>query len=211
MPVNFDKVSGSGVFGGLTLMGATATVLIFVGALGGAWLGRFQVVGLLAVGYIAGALMHRAILKATGHAVERTLAPRGETTPYRPTFSGIETLEVRGDLVAAETAWAEALARHPGNAYVLMRVAEFHLRLKQDALVALPLYERIRELPDAGRELRRYASQKIVDLYLGPLADEGRAMVALRRLIEGFPESREAAEARDALARLKAVRRDAEG
>jgi len=35
--------------------------------------------------------------------------------------------------------------------------------------------------------------------------------VALRRLIEGFPESREAAEARDALARLKAARRDAEG
>jgi len=211
MPVDFDKVRDSGVFGGLTLMGATATVMIFVGAIGSAWLGRFQVLGLLAFGYVAGALAHRAILRATGQAVERTLAPRGETTPYRPTFSDIETLEVRGDLAAAETAWAGALARHAGNAYVMMRVAEFHLRLKQDAAAALPLYERIRELPEAGHELRRYASQKLVDLYLGPLADEGRALVALRRLIDGFPDSREAAEAREALARLKAARRDAGG
>lgn len=36
-------------------------------------------------------------------------------------------------------------------------------------------------------------------------------MVALRRLIDGFPDSREAAEAREALARLKAARRDAGG
>ena len=211
MTVNFDRLRDSGVFGGLTLMGATATVMIFVGALGGAWLGRFQVLGILAVGYAAGALTHRAILRGTGRAIERTLAPRGDTTPYRPTFSGIETLEVRGDLVAAETAWVGALARHAGNAYVMMRVAEFHLRLKQDAAAALPLYERIRDLPEAGHELRRYASQKIVDLHLGPLADEGRALVALRRLIDGFPDSREAAEGRAALARLKAARRDADG
>jgi len=103
------------------------------------------------------------------------------------------------------------LARHSGNAYVMMRVAEFHLRLKQDAAAALPLYERIRDLPEAGQELRRYASQKIVDVHLGPLADEGRALVALRRLIDGFPDSREAAEGRAALARLKAARRDADG
>lgn len=211
MSVDFDKVRDSGVFGGLTLMGATATVMIFVGAFGGAWLGRFQVVGLLVAGYIAGALTHRVILRATGHAVEQTLAPRGETTPYRPTFSDIETLEVRGDLAGAEAAWAGALVRHPGNAYVLMRAAEFHLRLKRDAAAALPLYERILQTPDAGRELSRYAAQKLVDLHLGPLRDEGRAMVALRRLIDAFPDSREAAEGREALARLKAARRDAEG
>jgi len=45
-----------------------------------------------------------------------------------------------------------------------------------------------------------------VDLHLGPLADEGKAMVALRRLIDGYPDTREAAEAREALARLKAAR-----
>ena len=207
MPVDFDKVRDSGVFGGLTLMGATATVMIFVGALGGTWLGPFQVPGILLAGFLIGMVSHRLILRATGQAVERTLAPRGETTPYRPTFSDIETLEVRGDLAGAESAWAAALERHPGNAYVLMRAAEFHLRLKRDAAAALPLYDGILQAPDAGRELSRYAAQKLVDLYLGPLQDEGRAMVALRRLIDGFPDSREAAEGREALARLKAARR----
>ena len=63
-----------------------------------------------------------------------------------------------------------------------------------------------REIPGASRELVRYAQTKIVDLYLGPLKDEGRALVELRRLIEGFPGTHEAEQARAALARIKTER-----
>ena len=201
-----DDLRDSGLFGGLTLMGAAATVMLFVGALGSSWLGRWAMLVVLLAGFVIGSLVHRAILRGSGKAAHKVLGLDGETTPYKPTFSDIETLEVRGDLVGAEAAWAGALRRHPGNAYVLMRVAEFQLRLKRDPAAALRHFEAIRALPNAGRELGRYAAQKIVDLHLGPLADEGKAMVALRRLIDAFPDSREAAEARDALARLKAAR-----
>jgi len=206
MPRHFDDLRDSGIAGGLVLAGAAATVMIFAGALGGGWLGRGSVLLVLLGGFLIGTVLHRAILRASGRAVQRVLALDGGSTPYTPTFSDIETLEVRGDLAGAEAAWAAALERHPGNAYVLMRVAEFHLRLKRDAATALPHFEAIRDLPTAGRELGRYAAQKIVDLHLGPLADEGKAMVALRRLIDGYPDTREAAEAREALARLKAAR-----
>jgi hypothetical protein len=42
-----------------------------------------------------------------------------------------------------------------------------------------------------------------VDLYLGPLNDRGRALVELRRLVETYPDRREAQFARDAISRLK--------
>lgn len=206
MSRHFDDLRDSGLAGGLVLMGASAIVMVFVGGLGGARLGRGAVFLVLSGGFLIGAAVHRVLLRTTGIAARRLLAIDGESTPYQPTFSGIETLEVRGDLPGAERAWGGALERHPGNAYVLMRVAEFHLRLKRDPVTALGYFEAIRDLPTAGRELGRYAAQKIVDLYLGPLADEGKAMVALRRLIDRYPDSREAEEARGALARLKAAR-----
>jgi hypothetical protein len=55
-------------------------------------------------------------------------------------------------------------------------------------------------------EHERYVSQKLIDLYLGPLAGEGRALVELRRLIERHPGTREAEGARSAIAGLKGLR-----
>jgi hypothetical protein len=63
-----------------------------------------------------------------------------------------------------------------------------------------------RSLPGAKPELKRYTSQKIIDLLLGPLGDRGRAMAELRMLIDRYPTSREAEGAREALRRLKAER-----
>ena len=50
------------------------------------------------------------------------------------------------------------------------------------------------------------SSNRLVDLLVGPLADPGRAMVELRRLIERHPGTTAASHARDALARLKETR-----
>ncbi len=49
----------------------------------------------------------------------------------------------------------------------------------------------------AGRATRElYATQRLADLYLGALGDDGRAMVELRRLVERFPGTREGDGAR---------------
>ena len=132
--------------------------------------------------------------------------PSGNSTAYVPTFSHIEAIEIRGDLDGAAQAWADACVEHPTNALVWVKAGDFHLRLRKDPTAALAHFRVVRDLPGASEELVRYAHAKLVDLHLGPLADEGRALVELRRLIDRFPGTREAEQARATLARLKAER-----
>jgi hypothetical protein len=167
------------------------------------WLLGTALMGLAAWG------INYALLSGSGRAATAVYVPSGDTTAYVPTFSHIEALEIRGDLDGAAAAWASARAEHATNALVVVKSADFELRLRKDPAAALALYRAARDVPGASRELLRYAQAKIVDLHLGPLADEGRAMVELRRLIERFPGTIEAEEARAALARIKAARHDA--
>ena len=161
----------------------------------------------LAIGLIAGVALGvgvaRGILHLGGSFASSLYAPSGATTPHTPTFSHIETLEIRGDLDGAAAAWATAIAEQPESAFVIMKAADFHLRARKDAVVALEHFLRARALGSGSHDLRRYVQQQIIDIYLGPLADEGRGMVELRRLIDGFPGTREAEAARTALAALK--------
>lgn len=195
-----------GLAGALVTAGASIIVLLFLRALGGLAL-PVEMYLLLVIGAaIIGGMVQRMVVGGAAAAVESTLVADGSTTRYVPTFSHIEALEIRGDLVGAEKAWDEACAEDPTNAFVLVKAAEFHLRLKKDPAAALPRYRQVRDLPGASAELVRYSAQKVIDLYLGPLADEGRALVELRRMVERFPGTREAADARDVIARLKAAR-----
>lgn len=132
--------------------------------------------------------------------------PSGDSTAYAPTFSQIEAIEIRGDLEGAAQAWTDACREHATNAIVWVKAGDFHLRVRKDPATALTHFRTVRDLPGASSELVRYAQAKIVDLHLGPLADEGRALVEMRRLIDRFPGTLEAEQARATLARLKAER-----
>ncbi|MBX7120219.1 MAG: hypothetical protein K1X31_14605 [Gemmatimonadaceae bacterium] len=164
------------------------------------WLAGVAVAGIVAW------LPNWALMRAGERSAQLIYAPSGASTAYVPTFSHIDAMEVRGDLEAAERAWAEACAENPRSALVHVKAADFHLRSLNDPVAALALYARVREIPGAHAEHRRYVQAKIIDLHLGPLNDEGRAMVELRRMIDAFPGTREADEARQALAKLKAPR-----
>lgn len=156
-----------------------------------------------------GAFIARNLGRLSGNAAASIYTPSGDSTAYTPTFSHIDTLVIRGDLEGAATAWEVAILENPTHPGVIVKSADFHLRERRDPAAALPLYQRARQLNAGGEDLRRYVQQKLVDLYLGPLNDEGRAMVELRRLIDGFPASREAEAAREALASIKARRESA--
>ena len=191
-----------------------------VGLLGFMFTGLMQARGMVPPGFhftLLGAAggafigwgINRALLSSGEKAAGSIYAPSGSTTAYTPTFSHIEALEVRGDLDGAARAWEEAIAEHPMNALVRVRVADFHLRTRKDPRRAAVHYREARELGTANSDLQRYIGQKLADLYLGPLRETGKGMIELRRLIEGFPGSREADGARVALAALKAEMRDA--
>lgn len=158
------------------------------------------------LGYVTGRTIARTMFNAGAAMVTSVYSPGGDTTKYTPTFSHIEALEIKGDLDGAAAAWDVAVAENPQSMLTIVRAADFHLRLRKDPSAALKRYLSARALEGGTPDARRYVQQKIVDLYLGPLRDEGRAMVELRRLIDGFPSSREADGARAALAELKAQR-----
>jgi tetratricopeptide (TPR) repeat protein len=188
----------------LGLLGFMVTALMQVGGLvpGGA---HVPLIG-GGVGAFIGWGITRLLLSSGERVATSIYAPAGKTTAYTPTFSHIETLEVRGDFDGAARAWDETIAEHPTNALVRVRAADFHLRRRGDAARAVEFYRAARDLGTANDELRRYIGQKLADVYLGPLNDEGRAMGELRRLIDMFPDSREAQSAREALAAIKAAR-----
>lgn len=152
----------------------------------------------------------RGVWRLTAKSAERfgnsIYSPSGDTTAYVPTFSHIEAMEVRGDFDAAAAAWDAAIAEQPNSAVTIVRAADFHLRARKDAPTALEHFLRARATGNGTDDLKRYVQQKIVDLYLEELADEGRAMKELRRLIDAFPGTREAEGARATLADLKSRR-----
>lgn len=158
------------------------------------------------VAFYIGKLIARTALNSAARVASGIYTPDGASTAYTPSFSHIEALEIRGDLDGAAEAWALAVHEQPESALTNVRAADFHLRARKDPRAAVELYLRARTLGSGNEDLRRYVQQKLVDLHLGPLADEGRALVELRRLIDGFPGTREADAARAALAELKGRR-----
>ncbi len=186
------------------LLGAFFTILMQVRGLVPS--GPIVIVLGAGIAFFIGRGIARALFGAGAALVTTVFTPSGESTKYTPTYSHIEALEVKGDLAGAADAWDVAVAEHPEHVLTIVRAGDFYLRLRNEPSTALARYQQARALGTGSPDTQRYVQQKIVDLFLGPLQDEGRAMVELRRLIDAFPGTREADGARQLLAELKAKR-----
>jgi hypothetical protein len=157
------------------------------------------------IGYAVSTAISWITLTASGRAAQSIYMP-ATTGHFANEHSEIQTLEVRGDFKGAVSAWEAVAVAEPGNPWPLVRSAELYAGDLGEPATAIERYRMARSLPGAKPELKRYTSQKIIDLLLGPLGDRGRAMAELRMLIDRYPTSREAEGAREALRRLKAER-----
>lgn len=165
--------------------------------------------GVAATGGVIGATV---ILLAV-HAVQ-SLTQRGALAVLEPggrgreqaVYSHAEALAVRGNVAAASKVFDEVRAQHGEKALLLRAEAEIQLRADGDAQRARELLMRLRRAADATRADELYATHRLVDLYLGPLADEARAMAELRRIAERFPGTRDADGALAELERRRALR-----
>ena len=147
------------------------------------------------------------ILKLTDGAGAAALAivqPSGRSNPYEEQYSFQESLAARGDAAGALESYEAVIAEHPDAPLPRLRAAELHARRGGDTARAAELFRSVRDLPSASRRDALYASNRLVDLYDGPLAEPGRALIELRRMIDRYPDSPEARGARAALPRLKA-------
>ena len=157
-------------------------------------------------GAIAGALVAWfawLFANGAGAGFRAFIQPSGGSTPYTAQYSYEESLAVRGDVAGALAAYERRMAEQPADADVRRRAAELYAGEGADPARAAAVFRELRAIPGVAPEHVLYATQRLIDLYRGPLADEGRALVELRRLAETFPNSPAAIHAREAIRRIK--------
>jgi hypothetical protein len=138
-----------------------------------------------------------------GHAAASIYNPTGSTTPYQRVFSYQKALEMRGDFAGARESYEALIAESPGDAEVRFAAAEFCAGRGKDPARAAELYREIRQLAGATLQHESAATNALIDLYRGALADEGRARSELRRYAEKFGNTPQGELARRALEEMK--------
>lgn len=128
----------------------------------------------------------------------------GSTTPYEEQYSHEQSLVMRGQIDEALASFESIIRGNPAAVKPRVRAAELYSREQGNHLRAAQLLSEVQRIESAGAGDVVYATHRLVDLYTGSLNQPGRAMVELRRLIEKFPGTPAAEQARDALAALKA-------
>lgn len=134
--------------------------------------------------------------------IQRMIYPSGSTTPYAKVYSQEQSIAASGDVEGALEAYQAAMRNNPADPEPRFQAAELAFR-SADPSRAVALYIEGRRLGGADRARELFATQRLIDLYLGPLNDEGKARVELRRLTERFPGTREANAALVVLKRMK--------
>jgi hypothetical protein len=136
----------------------------------------------------------------------KRIAVDGTSTPYKEQYSYQQALVMQGRVDDALESFEAVIAEKPGEVSPRIKAAELYAREKQNHQRAAELFREVQRVVGVGVGEDIYASNRLVDLYTGPLNEPGRALVELRRLAERYPGSPAAQHARDALATLKAQR-----
>jgi hypothetical protein len=139
----------------------------------------------------------------TGGAWKR-VAVDGSSTPYERQFSYEQSLVMKGRVDDALASFEAVIATEPELIVPRIKAAELYAREKKDPQRAAELFRDVLRSPSITSGENVYVTNRLVDLYIGPLNDPGRALVELRRLIDTRPGSDAAEHARRSLADLKA-------
>lgn len=134
----------------------------------------------------------------------KAVAVDGSSTPYERQFSYEQSLVMKGRVDDALASFEAVIATEPELIVPRIKAAELYAREKNDAQRAAELFRDVLRSPAITGGENVYVTNRLVDLYIGPLNDPGRALVELRRLIETRPGTDAAEHARRSLADLKA-------
>jgi len=166
--------------------------------------GWWPVLWVVACTLASGCLATLAGLVSSGFAgaAWKHLMVSGASTPYVPQFSMQDAMVKQGRIDEALASFEAIILERPEEIDPRVKAGELYVR-QGNHQRALELFRYVQGMPsiDVGNDIS--VSYKLIDLYDGPLADRGRAIVELRRLIDRHPDSGAAAHAREALATLK--------
>ena len=156
--------------------------------------------------FIAGYTIRRimtVVPEGMARAFMYLIWPSGSSTPYEPTYSIEQSLAARGDHAGALEAYDEAMRLRPMDPEPRFQAAEL-LSRSSTPDKAVRLFVQARRLSGGNRSRELYATQRLIDLYLGKLDDQRRARAELRQLVKRFPRTREAAAAQKLLDEMSA-------
>ena len=139
------------------------------------------------------------ISRLAGGSFSAFIMPQGT---YEETFSYEDSLLARGNYNAAIAAFEKHVAAGSGGTALMLRTADLHVK-HGDPKRAVELYRQAQGAPAVPAADHMYATNRLIDLYTGALANPEGAMSELRRLIAVHPSSDAAKHARTALVNLK--------
>ena len=134
------------------------------------------------------------------------LATGGHGSASENQFSYQESLVMQGRVDDALASFEALIAASATAIEPRILAAELYSRNPANARRAAELLREAQRIPAITPGRDTYVTNRLVDLLTGPLADPGRALVELRRLIERYPNSTAARHAREAIARIKSPR-----
>lgn len=149
-------------------------------------------------------LVTAALQGAGEEGVRSFIAVSGRSTPASPDHSFEQSLVERGDIAGALAAYEARITTSPGDVAARIHAADLYAGPGADPGRAAALFDELRRIDGVEAQHELYATNRLIDLYTGPLDRPRRALAELRRLIDRYPGSRIAAQARTALAELKA-------
>jgi hypothetical protein len=127
----------------------------------------------------------------------------GGSQPPEDSFSIEQALVMQRDYAGACHLFEQRIIQTPNDPRLLVAAADLYRTYGENPKRACELYRTVQRLPDVASGHDVYVSNKIADLYLGPLKEPGKALVEFRRLISRYPGSVTEKHARMALANLK--------
>ena len=130
------------------------------------------------------------------------LWPNRGAAPRQASYSHIEAIAAAGRITEALGAYEQVIAAEPEAIVPRAQAAELYARGSDHARAAV-LFAEIRRIPGCSPQHDLYATQRLIDLYDGPLDQPAKSLSELRRIVERHRDSREAPFARAALVRRK--------
>lgn len=142
------------------------------------------------------------VSNAVGESV-KAVTISGASTPSSEQYSYQQALVMKGKVDEALESYQTIIDQRPANVDVRVRAAELYVAKKRNFRRAADIFREAQGIPSISPGEDLYVTNRLVDLYAGPLATPGRALVELRRLIHRYPDTPAAARAKEALTRLK--------
>jgi hypothetical protein len=153
---------------------------------------------------LSGAAMYLGLVGGQAAAdVAKYVTAGGSNTPYEEQFSHEQALVMQRDYAGALALFEQRIAATPLEPRVRIAAADLYATHGENPKRAAELYREVQRIPEVQSGQDIYVTNKLADLYLGPLNEPGRALVEFRRLAYRYAGSTAAKHALSAIANLK--------